>query len=111
MIKEDSAEGPSYDAELAADLIGKTLLVGLTYLDSNGSLANRRQLFGTVISCDERKGIVLKLSGSDELFTIAPITDAIEPAAPGVYQLSDEDVEVIDPDFTALLTVRKPVQH
>jgi hypothetical protein len=39
------------------------------------------------------------------------MTDAIEHAVPGVYQLSDDDAEVIDPDFTALLTVTKPVQH
>jgi hypothetical protein len=109
--QENTRADRDYDAEFAADLIGKTLLVGLTYLRNDGSLIQRRQLFGTVISCDEREGIVLKLSGSDELFTIASITDAIEPAVPGVYQLSDEDIEVIDPDFTALLTVRKPVQH
>lgn len=100
-----------YDAELAADLVGKALLVGLTYLSNDGTLINRRQLFGTAVSCDEKEGIILKLNDSDELFTIAPITEAIEVAAPGIYQLNDDDAQVMDPAFTALLTVTRPPQH
>lgn len=111
MTDEDAGGGLDYDAEFAADLIGKTLLVGLTYIREDGTLINRRQVFGTVVSCDEKAGIILRLNDGGELFTIAPITEAIEPASPGVYQLSDDDTQVTDPDFTALLTVTKPSRH
>jgi hypothetical protein len=110
-VTNEDAGGLDYDAEFAADLVGKTLLVGLTYIREDGALISRRQIFGTVVSCDERAGIVLRLDEDGELFTIAPITEAIEPASPGVYQLRDDDAQVTDPDFTALLTVTKPNRH
>ena len=110
MAEFESLDGEdAWDAEFAADLIGCTLLVGLTYVNHNNHLIRRQQLHGLVISVDRHSGIVIR-QGTGEDTTIAPVLDAIEPAQPGIYQLTDGDEAVEDPDFTALLTVRAPLR-
>jgi hypothetical protein len=110
MAEFESLDGEdNWDAELAADLVGCTLLIGLTYVDHDDRLIRRRQLHGTVVSVDRYSGIVIR-QGTGEDATIAPVLNAIEPAQPGIYQLADEDAAVEDPDFTALLTVRAPLR-
>lgn len=86
-----------WDEEFASDLLGCTLLVGITYVDHDEQLVRRQQVFGTVISADPLAGIVIRQSDRGD-FTIAPILDAIDPAQPGIYQLADEDETVEDPD-------------
>lgn len=107
---ESLSRDDSWDADFADDLIGCTLLVGLTYVDSDDQLIRRQQVFGTVISADEQDGIAIRQQHNGQTFTIAPVLDAVEPAAPGIYQLADEDEAIEDPDFTALLTVRSPLR-
>jgi hypothetical protein len=110
MAEFESLDGEGrWDAEFAHDLIGCTLLVGLTYVDHADRLSGRQQLYGTVVSVDRRSGIVIRQDTGEDA-TIAPVLDAIEPAEPGIYQLTDEDAAVEDPDFTALLTVRAPLR-
>jgi hypothetical protein len=111
MAEFESLSGEdTWDADFANDLVGCTLLVGLTYLDHDQQLIRRQQVFGTVTSVDEHDGICIRLH-NDQMFTIAPVLDAIEPAEPGIYQLADEDEAVEDPDFTALLTVISPSRN
>lgn len=110
MAEFESLEGEDcWDEEFANDLIGCTLLVGLTYVDHDEQLLGRQQIFGTVMSVDRRSGIVIRQDGGED-FTIAPVLDAVEPAQPGIYQLADEDKAIEDPDFTALITVRSPLR-
>jgi hypothetical protein len=97
-----------WDQDFADDIVGCTLLVGITYVDYDDSLIRRQQVFGTVQAIDRKAGITIAQLPDGEPFTIAPVLDAIAPGDPGVYQLSDADEEVEDPDFTALLTVRSP---
>lgn len=100
-----------WDPEFAEDLIGRTLLVGLTYLEHDGSLQDRRQVFGTVESCDPKKGIALREADTDEMFVIAPVLEAIDFGEPGIYRMADRDEEIEDPDFVALITVTRPARH
>ncbi|MBB5713217.1 hypothetical protein [Sphingomonas aerophila] len=110
MAEFESLEGDDrWDGEFAEDLVGCTLLVGLTYVDHDNQLLRRQQVFGTVVSVDRQAGILVRQETGDD-FTVAPVLDAIEPAQPGIYQLADEDAAVEDPDFTALLTVRAPLR-
>jgi hypothetical protein len=97
-----------WDQDLADDLIGSSLLVGLTYVDPEGALLGRRQIFGIVETVDAETGIVIRTGEGDEPFTIAPLLDAIEVGEPGLYQLADQDRIVENPDFTALFTVTEP---
>lgn len=104
----ESSGGGDWDEELAGDLVGSTLLVGLTYLDGEQRLLGRRQVFGRVVSCDPEDGIVIDAPGLDEAFVMAPMLEAVEVGEPGEYQLADEEAVVVDPDFVALLTVTRP---
>jgi hypothetical protein len=39
-----------FDAELGKKILGKSILVGITYLNSNGDLEFQQQLHGIVLS-------------------------------------------------------------
>ncbi|MEE4451249.1 hypothetical protein [Novosphingobium resinovorum] len=111
MAEFESLDGDDdWDQAFADDLIGCTLLVGLTYLAPDDTVVDSKQVFGTVDSVDMSAGIVIRQHADGEPFTIAPLLDAIDPADPGVYQLRDEDEAVENPDFTALITVRAPLR-
>lgn len=97
----------SWDAQLAADLVGSSLLVALTFVDHAGVLQRRQQLFGTVLSVSIGAGISLR-QANGEIVSIAPLLHAIEPGEPGLYQLADSGELVEDPDFVAHITVTSP---
>ncbi|WP_395327423.1 hypothetical protein WBP06_11045 [Novosphingobium sp. BL-8H] len=100
-----------WDEGFAEDLVGCTLLAGLTYVDYDDALIRRRQVFGKVETVDRDDGIVLRCFSSNESVVLAPILNAIHPAEAGIYQLSDADEAVENPDFTILLTVRSPARN
>ena len=100
-----------FDADFAADLVGCTLLVGLTHVDHMDQLIRHQQIFGTVATVAEDTGIVIRQHHDGTSFTIAPVLDAIEVGAPGIYQMTEGDEEVEDPDFIALITVRTPAHN
>ncbi|WP_176590066.1 hypothetical protein [Sphingobium sp. EM0848] len=109
MAEFESLNGEDdWDQVFADDLIGCTLLVGLTFVDHADDVIRRQQIFGVVETVDKGAGITLRQQTDGELFTIAPVLEAIQPGEPGIYQLSDTDEKVEDPDFTALITVRAP---
>lgn len=99
----------SWDAELAADLVGSTLYVGLTFIDHAGVLNKREQVFGTVQSVSITAGIKI-LQTNGETFTMAPVLEAIEPGEPDRYQLSEKDELVENPDFVAWITAIEPLR-
>ena len=103
----DPEEG--WDAELADDLVGLTLYVGLTFVDHAGVFKRREQVFGTVQSVSITAGIKLLLTNG-ETFTMAPVLDAIEPGDSDRYQLSEDDELVENPDFVAWITVIEPLR-
>jgi hypothetical protein len=110
MAEFESFDGEDdWSDEFANDLIGSTLLVGITYVDHDDQLIRREQVYGTVMSADQSSGIVIQQDAGED-FVIAPVLNAIEYAQPGIYQLADEDAAVENPDFTALLIVRSPLR-
>ena len=62
--EEDIESRPVWDENLATELIGKLLLVGLTHCNSDGSVDRQEQLFGIVQSTDKNSGILLNLKGT-----------------------------------------------
>jgi hypothetical protein len=93
-----AADDAHWDAAFAATLLGKTLLMNLTFLDEEGEVQERQQFFGVVIDATLDEGIVLDLMGEHDgdTYTLPPQTSAIEPAEPGVTSLTGEK-----PDFVA----------
>jgi hypothetical protein len=52
---------PELDEELVASLIGKRLLIGLTYVKYSGEFIKQKQLHGIVEKISKEAGIVLRL--------------------------------------------------
>ena len=96
-----------WDSNLAQRLLGKVVLVGLTYLSADGAVSEQRQFFGTTMSADPRKGILLTLSGAraGEQFNLPPDTRGINAAVPGEYRLRATGDVVVNPDYTALFSI------
>jgi hypothetical protein len=92
----------------ASALLGKRVIVGITYLNASGAVHHRIQLHGVVTRAIENEGIFLRVSGKDEEFSVPPEPDAFERAPRGVYTLRSTGEAVHDPDFTARWTVHTP---
>jgi hypothetical protein len=109
MDEEPDAELLTFDAALAESLIGKRVLVGITYENRRGEMMRTEQVFGTVSSADPR-GIRVALDGvrHGETKWLPPSTGVFRPAPRGEYRLRSTGEVVVDPDFTAQWTVKQP---
>jgi len=76
-----------FDNELADKLVGKYILIGITYFDSNGEIESIQQLHGIVKNALQEKGILIALKGvhQDEIWNMPPDTSSISVAEPGIY--------------------------
>jgi hypothetical protein len=108
-MTNDIDERPVWNETLAKDVVGKVVLVGLTFLETDGTLIEQQQFFGTVVSANSRKGILLSLKGqrTGEHYNLPPDTRAIEIASSGEYRLRGTGEVVIDPDYTAMFSIAK----
>jgi hypothetical protein len=108
-MSDDIYERPVWDETLAKDVVGKVVLVGLTYLEADGTLIEQQQFFGIVVSADSRKGILLSLRGqrAGEQDNLPPDTRAIEIASTGEYRLRATGEVVTDPDYTVMFSIAK----
>lgn len=96
---------PVWDVAFAQDMLGKILLVGVTYAKPEGD--RLEQFYGEVVSVDSQKGIGLRLAGQrgGEFFDLPPDLRSVCPAPPGTYTLRETGEEVEDPDYTAMWTI------
>src|SRR3954465_8432277 len=101
---------PPFDHHLGGELVGKHVLVGVTYLDANGKPSRLEQFHGTVVSADARAGFQLALRGerTGESKWLPPDTRAFQRARPGEYRLKSTGEVVEDPDYTAAWSVSPP---
>ena len=88
-------------------LIGKHVLVGITYVDVDQRPIERRQLHGRIVRIDAT-GIVLALPNGEE-YKLPPDLDALRSAEPGEYELSESGEVVVDPDFTSIWRISRTV--
>jgi hypothetical protein len=84
------------DPSRAAEFIGKTVLVGMTYVDADDNVLEQRQWHGRIESVGEL--LEIRVHGSDEIRTLLPKLSAAEP---GEYHLRSTGEVVVDPDFIA----------
>ncbi len=91
------------------ELIGKVMLVGLTYLDKDGECTEQKQVWGTVDRFED-VGINLTLSTGED-FWIPPDLNPIKRAKPGKYTLHSTGEIVFDPDFTATWSITYPAEQ
>jgi hypothetical protein len=90
------------------DLLKKTCLIGVTYVDTNGETLNTAQYAGTVIEVDKEEGIKVKLmaiEGSDTPaektpnFHLPPSLDAWYLAPKGHFKNAENKIDIENPDY------------
>ncbi len=79
------------------DLLGKILLVGITYVDADGNVKEQKPFWGTVVTADKNQITVKQKNG--ETFSLPPDISAIETAPEGEYRLHSTGEVVVNPDF------------
>ena len=91
--------------EKLSELIGRTLLVGIEYFDSDGRADRQIQFAGIVVAMEPRVTIE---HGTEEPFTLPAATEAFYVATPGTYHLRSTGDVVVDPDFVTTWAVHHP---
>ena len=104
-IDDDWAEKvsihPGWDQDIADELIGAIVLVGISEIDDDEVTVEQYQMWGMVEAADPESGIEIELHGelAGESWVCPPDLDAFETAAPGVYKLHATGEEIGDPEF------------
>ena len=91
------------------EFVGKSILVGLTYLDRKGQLLHQLQYHG-VISRITAKGIFIRLPNGKDQCSLPPDTSVLKQAMPGNYRLRSTGEIVTNPDYLAQWTITKQDQ-
>ena len=94
------------------DLINKTCLIGLTYINSNGDVLKMAQYAGTVKEVDAEEGIKVNLmavegsptsekspANKTPNFHLPPSLDAWFVAPAGHYKNAEHKIDIEDPDY------------
>lgn len=97
-----------FDDDLAAQLVGKTLLIGVTHVDHAGRELRRSQRFGRVVIADRLQGICVRPDDDGEETWLPPDTRGIKRARPGEYRNRATGELVVNPDFVASWTYTEP---
>lgn len=88
-------------------VLGKVVLIGVTFLDGDGQLIEQFQTFGPIVSVDDRRGVVIERSDGSGPFGIPPGIENLKPAPPGEYRLRSTGHVVENPDFISTWTVER----
>jgi hypothetical protein len=86
------------------DLIGKVILIGVTYVDKHDQLLDRKQWWGVIENASSDMGIRVALKNSSDPCVLPPDLSAIRPAPPGEYRLKESGEIIKDPDFLTTWT-------
>jgi len=87
-------------------MIGKRLLVGVSYLAPGGGIQDQLQFAGQVLAVDPL--VCIDQGEGMEPFTLPPVEEAFDPAPPGEYRLRSTGQVVVDPGFITSWTVQRP---
>ena len=88
-----------------SDLIGKTILIGLTYYTADDEFIEQKQYWGTVIETNKNR-ILVKLNDG-ELFELPPDLSSTKIAPPGEYRLCSTGEVVVDPDYLTTWNINR----
>ena len=87
------------------ELLGKVLLVGITYYTHDNEYIEQKQFYGTVVEANETLVRIKQKDGTD--FTLPPDLSSTQRARPGEYKLRSTGEVVVNPDFLATWNVTK----
>lgn len=103
----------SWDENRAREIVGKTVLLGLTFATADGDVIDQVQRHGIVEHADPDEGIGVRLIGPDQiwdgqLYELPPDLTPFSDAAPGAYTLRSTGETIVDPDLTSTWEIRSP---
>jgi hypothetical protein len=101
----DVGERPQWDNQAAQSLLGKTVIIGLTYVDQDDNVLNQEQRHGTIVQVDEQSGFGIETGDEAEPYWLPPHLDAFGPAEPGEYRLRSTGEVIVDPDLLSNWTI------
>jgi hypothetical protein len=101
---------PPWDEDVALDLMGALVLVGMTRLAHDETFLHQEQFYGRVVAANERDGICLKLEGArdGEHYWMPPTTEPYKRAEPGQYELRSTGEVVRNPDYLSTWVLTEP---
>ncbi|MDR3352465.1 MAG: hypothetical protein LBO00_05575 [Zoogloeaceae bacterium] len=102
------ARNTYFDKSVAKSIIGKHLLVGVTRKNHQGEVVSLEQFHGEIIRASQEEGIVIRLAGSADEWSMPPDLSNLEPAPPGNYRLKASGEVVVNPDFLSTWAVTMP---
>ena len=93
----------------AGELIGKTVLIGITRYEANGDYVGQEQMFGTIMDVNDRTIEIVLDNGVP--YSLPPDTRPFQPADKGEYRLRSTGQVVIDPDYICTYSIYNPQRH
>jgi len=99
---------PRFDDAEAQKMVGKTILVGVTYYDHTGKETTQQQWHGTITEASQTKGIVVALKNDTNSCVLPPDLNGIRPAKPGEYRLRSTGEVIVDPDYLTTWRMTEP---
>ncbi|WP_406698748.1 hypothetical protein V5E97_07665 [Singulisphaera sp. Ch08] len=88
--------------------IGRTLLLGITYLTQSGQLQRQEQVVGTIMVVDFNEGIVVSCDPDGRQLVLPGDPSWLEKAPQAEYRLRSTGQVVTNPDYIAKLAKRSP---
>jgi hypothetical protein len=101
---------PNYFQERAKKIIGKRVVIGISYYDHEGVFIELKQMHGTIVRANTRNGVAVELEGirKGEIFWLPPDLKAFKKAKRRIYK-ARSTAEVIEyPDLISTWKVAKP---
>jgi hypothetical protein len=101
---------PPFDSESAASMVGKYVLIGMTYVDATGKVVEQRQLLGRIVATDAKRGITIELKGKrdGEVYCLPPDLRSFKDAPRGEYRLRSTGEVIVNPDLLTTWTINGP---
>ncbi len=95
-------------AKTLQELIGKTVLVGITHVSAKGETLGHSQYYGKILSADNERGVLVVRKGVKDVVALPPDPNAFRIAQPATYTLRSSGMKVKNPDYLALFRVTAP---
>ena len=99
-----------WDDEKARAVRGSLVIVGLTYVNPDGSVESQLQAYGLVTKAESDSGVSIECHGeiwNGQTITLPPDLRSFQKAPPGTYKLRATGEEIIDPDFSVAFTIER----
>lgn len=87
------------DKNIAKEMLGKVVLVGITTMNRDDQALSQNQYFGTILRIGEDEGVIILRGDTGEEMWLPPALEYYEAANPGEYHLRSTGQVVVNPDY------------